>query len=228
MFLYEIQDAFVEALRARVKNGEITERALAKLVGISQPHLHNVLKGVRRLSPGVMDRCLYQLRLSVFDLVDRTELAAFLDSERPEATEYAYLPVLAGRIGPSHVWPSEVDRHARFPVPSRIIRLMWHPVVARTEFDVRMLPTFGADDHLLLDQSRAARLEIDPSALYVIKRGRVGLVRRLRSVAGQVHLVTEDTVDRPGMWEKLPVEGVHVLHFIRARATLIAPEYEWA
>lgn len=228
MFLYEIQDAFVESLRAKVRNGEITERALARLVGLSQPHLHNVLKGIRHLSPGVMDRCLYQLRLSVLDLMDRTKLISYLDSERPESTEYAYLPVLAGRVGPTHAWPSEVERHTRFPVSARMIRMMWHPVVAKSAFDVRMHPTFGEDDHLLLDQSRTARLDIDPSALYLVKRGRVGLVRRLHTVSGEVHVITEDTLDRPGMWERLPVQGGHLLHFIRARVTLITPEHDWA
>jgi len=227
MFLYEIQDAFVELLRAKVRNGEITERALAKLVGVSQSHLHNVLKGIRRLSPAVMDRCLYQLRLGVLDLIDRTKLISYLDCERPEASDYAYLPVLAGRIGPTHAWPSKVERHTRFPVPNRVLRLMWHPIVALSAFDVRMHPTFGEGDHLLLDQSRTARLDVDPNALYLIKRGRVGLVRRLRTIAGEVHLVTEDTVDRPGMWEKLPVQGSHLLHYVRARVTLIALEHDW-
>jgi hypothetical protein len=32
-------------LRERVMNGEISERRLAQLTGISQPHMHNVLKG---------------------------------------------------------------------------------------------------------------------------------------------------------------------------------------
>lgn len=228
MFLYEIQDALVQSLRARVQNGEITERALAKLVGLSQPHLHNVLKGTRHLSSAVMDRCLYQLRLSVLDLMDRTTLAAYLDAERPEPTEYAYLPVLAGRIGPTHSWPTEVEKHERFPVNSRLLRDMWHPVIVKTAFDVRMHPTFGEDDRLLLNQSRNARLDIDPTALYVVKRGRVGLVRRLQRVGSHVHLVTEDSVDRPGTWEKLPVEGGHLLHFVRARAVLIAPDYDWA
>ena len=38
-------------LRTRIQNGELTERSLARLTGISQPHIHNVLKGAKILSP---------------------------------------------------------------------------------------------------------------------------------------------------------------------------------
>jgi hypothetical protein len=42
----------------RIHNGELTERGFARLMGISQPHVHNVLKGVRNLSPEIFDSML--------------------------------------------------------------------------------------------------------------------------------------------------------------------------
>ena len=42
------QDARLRLLayvRNQVRNGELTERGFARLIGISQPHAHNVLKG---------------------------------------------------------------------------------------------------------------------------------------------------------------------------------------
>ncbi len=57
-------------LRERVRGGEISERALARLVGISQPHLHNVLKGERSLSFATADRILHLLHLGLEDLID--------------------------------------------------------------------------------------------------------------------------------------------------------------
>ncbi len=226
MFLYDLQEALIESLRARVRNGEVTERALAKLLGLSQPHLHHLLKGKRRLTPEIMDRCLYQLRMSLLDLVDRSQLVQYLDTERPQSAEYSYLPVLSGRIGPTSTWPAEVESHARFPVPARVVRYMWHPVIARAGFDARM-QSLGEGDYMLLDQSRTARLDVQSDALYVVKQGKFGVVRRLRKIGSQVHLVAEDAEDRPGLWEKLPVEGAPLLHFIRARAVLIAPEHDW-
>ena len=58
------QDARLRLLayvRNEVRNGELTERSFARLVGISQPHAHNVLKGVRTLSPDVFDLILKYL-----------------------------------------------------------------------------------------------------------------------------------------------------------------------
>lgn len=227
MFLCDIRDTFVDILRARVRNGEMTERGLAKLVGVSQPHVHHILKGKRQLTPEMMDRCLYQLRMSVLDLIDRATLAHYLDRERREAGEYSWLPVLAGRIGPAFAWPTEVEHHAAFPIRSAVIRSMWHPVVVKAGFDVRMHPILSEGDMLLLNQSHRARIEIDPHALYVIKRGRIGMVRRLRTFGGQVYLVTEDTLEQPGLWETLPADGIPMLHFVRARALLLPPEHEW-
>jgi hypothetical protein len=37
-------------VRDRVRNGELTERAFARIIGIAQPHMDYVLKGVRNLS----------------------------------------------------------------------------------------------------------------------------------------------------------------------------------
>ncbi len=59
----------VEQLRARIRAGEATERSLARLTGVSQPHLHNVLKRTRSLSTEMADQVLQHLHLSVFDLL---------------------------------------------------------------------------------------------------------------------------------------------------------------
>jgi Helix-turn-helix len=58
-------------LRDMIRKGEITERSLARITGISQPHLHNVLKGKRLLSTEKADQILSYLRL---------DLRSFLDS----------------------------------------------------------------------------------------------------------------------------------------------------
>ena len=60
------QDARFKLLayvRNEVRNGELTERRFARIMGISQPHAHNVLKGVRNLSPEVFDLMLKYLAI---------------------------------------------------------------------------------------------------------------------------------------------------------------------
>jgi transcriptional regulator with XRE-family HTH domain len=61
-------DRLRDVIRVRVKNGQMTERNLARLTGTSQPHLHNVLKGIRVLTPELADHLLTHLNLSVQDL----------------------------------------------------------------------------------------------------------------------------------------------------------------
>jgi transcriptional regulator with XRE-family HTH domain len=56
-------------VRTRVRNGEVTERGLALRAGISQPYLHNVLKGARQMTPDLADRLLRELNLKVADLL---------------------------------------------------------------------------------------------------------------------------------------------------------------
>ena len=65
-----LQSRLITNLQERVRRGEISERRLARMTGISQPHLHNVLKGKRFLSVGMADQILHQLHLDLRDLLD--------------------------------------------------------------------------------------------------------------------------------------------------------------
>jgi transcriptional regulator with XRE-family HTH domain len=69
----ELERRFVERLRERVRAGEFTERRLAQITGISQPHIHNVLKGKRSLSMEAADEILRVLRMDLLDLLDPEE-----------------------------------------------------------------------------------------------------------------------------------------------------------
>jgi transcriptional regulator with XRE-family HTH domain len=69
MYFETLQGRLLDCIRKRVQNGEVTERRLAGMSGISQPHIHNLLKGARGLSPGIADRILRTLDMSVFDLL---------------------------------------------------------------------------------------------------------------------------------------------------------------
>jgi hypothetical protein len=71
-----LQARLVVHLRHRVRSGEITERSLARVTGISQPHLHNVLKGKRFLSVEKSDQILHQLHLDLMDLIAADERSA--------------------------------------------------------------------------------------------------------------------------------------------------------
>ena len=70
----DLRGRLLEDLRSRVRCGEATERGLARRAGLSQPHLHHVLKGKRLLSLESADRILRRLEMSVLDLISAEEL----------------------------------------------------------------------------------------------------------------------------------------------------------
>lgn len=65
-----LQYRLLARVRSCVRNGELTERGLARMIGISQPHMHHILKGVRTLSIENADRILRRLDLTVLDLIE--------------------------------------------------------------------------------------------------------------------------------------------------------------
>ncbi len=74
MTFQDLQQRLLEELRQRVRSGAATERGLARHTGISQPHLHNVLKGKRILSIEKADEVLHRLQIDVLYLVELEEL----------------------------------------------------------------------------------------------------------------------------------------------------------
>jgi hypothetical protein len=79
-------------VRLRIKNGEYTERGLARILGISQPQMHNVLKGVRGLRPALADRFLRKFGITALELLS--------DAELDEAISTRMLARLGKRIAP--------------------------------------------------------------------------------------------------------------------------------
>jgi transcriptional regulator with XRE-family HTH domain len=100
-----LQQRLVAHIRERVRGGEVTERRLARLTGISQPHVHNVLKGVRALSPALADHFLRELRISVFDLLEPQEMEGQLAHKTTVHLRSQEVPFLNGRIGPGLPYP---------------------------------------------------------------------------------------------------------------------------
>jgi len=70
----ELQRRLVAHLRTLVRSGDATERGLARLTRVSQPHMHNVLKGKRLLSLEMADQVLAQLHIDLLDFIEPGEL----------------------------------------------------------------------------------------------------------------------------------------------------------
>jgi len=65
-----LQRRLLSRVRDCVRNGELTERGLARMIGISQPHMHHILKGARALSLEIADRILRHLDWTGLDLLE--------------------------------------------------------------------------------------------------------------------------------------------------------------
>jgi transcriptional regulator with XRE-family HTH domain len=73
MTFHDLHGALIHYLNQCVRSGEITERGLARRTGISQPHIHNTLKGKRLFSWDSADAILRELDLDLLDLIQRSE-----------------------------------------------------------------------------------------------------------------------------------------------------------
>jgi plasmid maintenance system antidote protein VapI len=69
-----LQFRLIRLIASRLHNGEFTERGLARILRISQPHLHHVLKQTRKLRPELADVLMLKLGLNILDLVENSEL----------------------------------------------------------------------------------------------------------------------------------------------------------
>ncbi|MGI9070089.1 MAG: helix-turn-helix domain-containing protein [Bryobacteraceae bacterium] len=69
-----LQSRLIRFVNLRIKNGDFTERGLARILGISQSQIHNVLKGARRLQPELADHLMAKLDVSLVDLLELGEL----------------------------------------------------------------------------------------------------------------------------------------------------------
>jgi hypothetical protein len=164
----------VDYLRSRVKSGELTERGLARIAGISQPHLHNVLKGVRVLSTAKADAVVMNLRLCALDLVREDELAG--SGRTPASTRQREVPLAAGCVGPGHPFPDLQKTVGRMSFFAEELEGIACPVAVRLAADPAAAAIFHAGDIVLLDvlQSRGEPLQ---PGYHAIEESEQGVLR---------------------------------------------------
>jgi hypothetical protein len=222
------RDARVKLLahvRNEVRNGELTERGFARLVGISQPHAHNVLKGVRTLSPEIFDLILKCLHLSLLDLAPLEEIETQLQRRRARERD-AEVAFLASPIGPCRPWPAGVNWSHSFPSPFPSATVPAELVMAKLAADPTMIATLGSYDIALLDTSERSRSPVSPSGLYVIERGGEAVLRTIRWGARRHYLVTDADLDRPAAWEPLVLSPAQWGVAVRARVCWLGRELD--
>ena len=208
-----LKTRLVAHIRARVRSGELTERGVARLTGISQPHLHNVLKGTRILSTGMADRVLRGLKLCLFDLLEPHEW-------RAHGGESVPVPLLEGQVGPCLPCRLETRprRFVRFPLV--LLARVGDPAVVSLGPDPSMEPLFQPGDMALVDCAEAARRDLEASGCYIVESEGRGLVRHVRRGGLRLYLTALDNPN-PLPWHFISLADRHILEVVKAKVVWI-------
>ena len=210
-------------VRERIHNGEFTERGLARSIGISQPHAHNVLKGARKLSPKIHDSLLRLLHMTLVDLASIEELEANLIKRQAQRRERS-LPFLAGPLGAQSPWPPTINQSDRYPLTFAATTITEALVMARLARDVAMRTTLGDGDIAMLNTSFRARSEITPNGLYVLEINDETLLRYVRFGSTDVYLVADAVMNVPLSWQRLRMTPSALIGNVRARVIWLGKE----
>ena len=213
-----LQRRLVEHIRSRVRNGELTERSLARLTGVSQPHLHNVLKGSRFLSREMADQVLRELRICLFDLLEPGDWPA--RRPMPGAWDGRAVAILAGRLGPGEPFPREA-LWERIPFLEPELVNTEDPALARLAEDAAMASLFHEGDLALLDRSESRRRAPDAQSYYAIALPAGGLLRRVRRAGDRLHLASLFGGD-----DSIPVTDRNMLEVVKAKVVWIGRSLE--
>ena len=221
MRFHTLQRRLLEYLREVVQNGDATERSLARRTGLSQPHMHNILKGIRSMNSDVADLVLERLGITVYDLPAREELEEAVARRAAAEEARVDIAVLADKLGPGLPWPSEISLFEQFPAPWRLAAGVHRPVVARLSHDSRMAGHLAGGNLVLLDAAEGPRRDPDATSLWAIDRAGEAMVRWLRRGRSGLYLAAADCLDAPHRWEYIPVPASEVPRLVRARVTIL-------
>lgn len=217
MYIEDLHQRLIELARQRVRSGELTERGLARLCDMSQPHVHNVLKSIRTLSPGSAGRLMRALKVTVPELLWRYPGEI--------ETGVSAVPVLRGRIGPGG--DAVLSNYKGYmPFPVSLVTGVIEPVAARLAPDLVLPRLVAPNDLVLLDQNPAVRQNPRGRGCWVVAE-KGGLRVRYVKVGGtRIYLACEATVHDPQRWQPVPVYGRNILEVVRARIVWIGREME--
>jgi plasmid maintenance system antidote protein VapI len=219
----DAQQRLLADVRDGIHNGELMERGFARMIGVSQPHVHNVLKGVRNLSPELSDSILKLLHRTLLDLASSSELEASQEL-RKISEPIRELAFLEAPIGPGMPWPAGLDRRNFYPAPFRAPAPLPGVVTARLIEDPGMQATLAGYTLAVLDTSQRRRADPSPEGLYAVERGGETVLRYIRPGAHCYYLLTDSTLKSPEQWEQLSISPGELPQFVKARVLWLGRE----
>lgn len=223
-----LNQRLLERVRSLIRNGELSERQFARLTGISQPHVHNVLKGARALSPELADVILAHLRISPLDLLTREELASHLSAMTPAPeSRLMNVPLLSGLLGLHQPIPRKGPHRELHSIPIHLTDSVTEPLIVSLAADPEMEPLFAARDLVLLDQSESVRGMVAPEHHYIVRTPDGPCVRSLQRAGGILALISEKNRSDPDSWPRIELSGRNILDIVLARVIWLNRRRRW-
>jgi hypothetical protein len=217
VYFQELQVRLVDIARDRVRTGDLTERGLARMCGVSQSHMHNVLKRIRVLSMGSADRLMRALEVQTSDLL-------WHFSTESNAGVCA-IPMIRNRIGPGTSADLTIIQ-GHIPFLRAHLKDLINPVAARLGPDLVLPRALAVHDLVLLDQNPCRRLAPGCRSVWVVAEGAGLRVRYLRVDGGNLYVATEGSLEDPEKWYPTPLQGRNILDIVRARIVWMGRELE--
>ena len=194
----QLFDALLKHVRDRISRGELSERRLARLMGYSQPHVHNVLAGVRHMNARFADDLLGGLGLTLEELKS--------NSAAPGVLSHVPVPLCSGEISPNREYPSEKSVATAILAPAHALPSPAHCLAFRVGADESsMRPTVWPGDTVVVDPSLRGRRNPDVHSIYILRINGRGYVRRCHGLSGRLLLVSdqEPSAGSPLTWVSL-------------------------
>lgn len=215
MRIDDLYDRLVDVARQRIRAGELTERGLARLSGVSQPHIHNVLKNIRTLSPGSANRLMEALGVSLSELVWR--------SPEEAAASVRVVPIVRNRIGPG-VDAVLTAWRGFMPLSRRLVEPLVDPVVAQVAPDLVLPAPVAVNDFILLDQNPELRSRPEGENCWVVAEPTGLRIRYVRLAGGKLLIANQITVRESRGWEPAAMQGRDITDIVRGRIVWIGRE----
>ena len=220
-----LQKRLIFHLKTRVRRREMSERGLARLTGFSQPHIHNILKGVRQLTPDVADSILDRLEIEVEDLLGPEEIRRRLPQREFKASPFREVPVLKGRIAAGQPFPVETVWTASRVFTAEFLKRYANPVLVKVgPSETSMLPTIQPSDLLLLDQSPERRQRPRLNRIYALSLPEGGTVKRCHIVGREMLIIPENMQQRGFAPQTISLEDRNILEVVRGEVVWIGRE----
>ena len=148
--------------------------------------MQNIVSGKRALTIQMADRLLRYQQRSVLDLASASELGEALRLVATKTDNIRYVPVLPGRLGPSHPFPELKGETEWRSLPPWAFAHVVRPVFAELGSDAALAREFPGATFALLDLSTTARSKISKRHWYAIQWSGGGWIRRLRVEPGRL------------------------------------------